>query len=280
MKELFRKTHEAWLTTLMAAFMAKNTESKQTLYDFSDILFRHLTWIENDFIKRGIEYDYDRDHIPIKVDRLKIITENIYSRMVDLELLAINCDDTALRHRIESDLAYMQKVIYKIPDEEVTAFNISRKYKDIELGKEATDALTLFLFEESYKEYELIMIYNYLKAHSDDAFLNRIFQIMIDESFFHLKSFGQMMSDMGILGVPREIHKSLYRVEKVTDFLQDGIIEEENAKEQCKELSDAVAKESPQLADFFDFINEQESYHIELMKEALNHYKEKEMGNG
>jgi len=279
-KELFRKTHEAWLTTLMAAFMAKNTESKQTLYDFSDILFRHLTWIENDFIKRGIEYDYDRDHIPIKVDRLKIITENIYSRMVDLELLAINCDDTALRHRIESDLAYMQKVIYKIPDEEVTAFNISRKYKDIELGKEATDALTLFLFEESYKEYELIMIYNYLKAHSDDAFLNRIFQIMIDESFFHLKSFGQMMSDMGILGVPREIHKSLYRVEKVTDFLQDGIAEEEMAKEQCKELSDAVAKESPQLADFFDFINEQESYHIELMKEALNHYKEKEMGNG
>ena len=278
MKELFRKTHEAWLTTLMAAFMAKNTESKQTLYDFSDILFRHLTWIENDFIKRGIEYDYDRDHIPIKVDRLKVITENIYSRMVDLELLAINCDDLALRHRIESDLAYMQKVVLKIPDEEVTAFNISRKYKDIELGKEATDALTLFLFEESYKEYELIMIYNYLKAHSDDAFLNRIFQIMIDESFFHLKSFGQMMSDMGILGVPREIHKSLYKVEKVTDFLEDGIAEEEAAKEQCKELSDAVAKESPQLAEFFDFINEQESYHIELMKEALNHYKEKSNG--
>ncbi len=278
MKELFRKTHEAWLTTLMAAFMAKDAQSKQTLYDFSDILFRHLTWIENDFIKRGIEYDYDRDHIPIKVDRLKIITENIYSRMVDLELLAINCDDTALRHRIESDLSYMQKVISKIPDEEVTAFNISRKYKDIELGKEATDALTLFLFEESYKEYELIMIYNYLKAHSDDAFLNRIFQIMIDESFFHLKSFGQMMSDMGILGVPREIHKSLYKIERVTDFLEDGIAEEEAAKEQCKELSDAVAKESPQLAEFFDFINEQESYHIELMKEALNHYKEKSNG--
>ena len=278
MKELFRKTHEAWLTTLMAAFMAKDAQSKQTLYDFSDILFRHLTWIENDFIKRGIEYDYDRDHIPIKVDRLKIITENIYSRMVDLELLAINCDDTALRHRIESDLSYMQKVVLKIPDEEVTAFNISRKYKDIELGKEATDALTLFLFEESYKEYELIMIYNYLKAHSDDAFLNRIFQIMIDESFFHLKSFGQMMSDMGILGVPREIHKSLYKIERVTDFLEDGIAEEEAAKEQCKELSDAVAKESPQLAEFFDFINEQESYHIELMKEALNHYKEKSNG--
>jgi len=278
MKELFRKTHEAWLTTLMAAFMSKNVDSKHTLYEFSDILFRHLTWIENDFIKRGIEYDYDRDHIPIKVDRLNIITENIYSRMVDLELLSINCDDTALRHRLESDLAYMQKVVSKIPDEEVTAFNISRKYKDIELGKEATDALTLFLFEESYKEYELIMIYNYLKAHSDDAFLNRIFQIMIDESFFHLRSFGQMMSDMGILGMPREIHKSLYKVEKVTDFLEDGIAEEEAAKEQCKELANAVAKESPQLADFFDFINEQESYHIELMKEALNHYKEKNNG--
>ena len=276
MKNLLKKTHEAWLATLMAAFMAKNAESKQTLYEFSDILFRHFTWIENDLIKRSIEYDYDRDNIPIKVTHLKVMLDNISSRMNDIELLSINCDDDALRHRLESDLRYMKSRVLNLADEDVSsAFAAHRKYKDIELSKEATDALTLFLFEESYKEYELIMIYNYLKAHSSDAFLNRIFQIMIDESFFHLRSFGQMMSDMGILGVPRVIHKSLYQIEKVTDFLEDGILEEEAAKEQCKELSDAVAKESPQLAEFFDFINYQESYHIELMKEALEHYRAK-----
>ena len=276
MKELLKHTHEAWLATLMAAFMAKNGESKHTLYEFSDILFRHFTWIENDLIKNKIEYDYDRDNIPIKVTHLKMMLENISSRMNNIELLSINCDDDALRHRMESDLRYMKSRVLQLDDEDVSdAFAVHRKYKDIELGKEATDSLTLFLFEESYKEYELIMIYNYLKANSNDTFLNRIFQIMIDESFFHLRSFGQMMSDMGILGVPRVLHKSLYKVESVTKFLEDGIEEEENAKEQCRELSEAVAKESKELAEFFDFINYQETYHIELMKEALEYYQEK-----
>ena len=273
MRELLKRTHEVWLATLMGAFMSKNGETKHILYEFSDILFRHFTWIENDLIKRGIDYDYDRDNIPIKVDNLKVMLNNISARMNDIELLSINCDDDALRTRIERDLRYMKEVISKLPDEDVSsAFSVHRNYKGIELGKEATDALTLFLFEESYKEYELIMIYNYLKAHSNDAFLNRIFQIMIDESFFHLRSFGQMMSDMGILGVPRVLHKSLYKVESVTQFLEDGIAEEESAKEQCRELSEAVAKESRELANFFDFINYQESYHIDLMKEALEYY--------
>ena len=48
------------------------------------------------------------------------------------------------------------------------------------------------------------------------------------------------------------------------------------AKEQCRELSEAVAAESEELASFFDFINYQESYHIELMKEALEYYLKKE----
>jgi len=147
-----------------------------------------------------------------------------------------------------------------------------REYLGIKLTDEARDALTLFLFEESYKEYELIMIYNYLQAHSSDAYLNRIFQILIDESVFHLKSFGQMMSEMGILGVPRIIHPSVYQIEDVSDFLRDGIDEEIAAKEMCRELSDAVAKDSPELASFFEFINMQEDYHISLMRDALEYY--------
>jgi len=271
MKTLAIMTHEAWLATLMAGFMSSG-ENKQRLFDFSDILFRHFTWLERELIVGGEEYDYDRDTIPIKVDRLSIILNNIVVRLnqIDLQLTGI---DHALGNRIRSDLHYMREVIAHLPDEEITAFNMERKYENIPLSKEATDALTVFLFEESYKEYELIMIYNYLKAHSEDAYLNRIFQILVDESFFHFKSFGDMMAKMGILGVPRVISKELYQVQDIEKFLFAGIDEELAAKEECRKLSEAVASNSPKLAKFFDFINNQENYHIELMKDALAHYK-------
>ena len=276
MKTLLIRTHEAWLATLMAAFMSKTTENKRVLTEFSDILWRHFTWIEHDLIQKGIEYDYNRENIPVKVDRLSVMIGDIIRRMNDLELLLVHCDDEALKFRIRTDLEYMRYALGRLEDEEVTAFDMSRTYRDIELDKEATDALTLFLFEESYKEYELIMIYNYLKAHSDDAYLNRIFQILIDESFFHLRSFGEMMAEMGILGVPRVIHESLYKVSDIEKFLLDGIDEEIAAKEQCKELSDAVASKSAELAKFFDFINYQENYHIELMRDAVAHFRKKQ----
>ncbi|WP_456392755.1 hypothetical protein [Nitratifractor sp.] len=275
MKTLLVKTHEAWLATLMAAFMSKTTENKRVLTEFSDILWRHFTWIEHDLIRREIDYDYHRENIPIKVERLKVMLADIIRRLNDLELLLVRCEDEALKERIRTDLEYMRYALGRLEDEEVTAFDMNRRYRNIELDREATDALTLFLFEESYKEYELIMIYNYLKAHSDDAFLNWIFQILIDESFFHLRSFGEMMAEMGILGVPRVIHESLYKVSDIEKFLLDGIEEEIAAKDQCKELSDAVASKSDELAKFFDFINYQENYHIELMREAVAHYRQK-----
>jgi rubrerythrin len=161
-------------------------------------------------------------------------------------------------------------------DEKVTAFNMDRKFPGIELTEQATDALTLFLFEETYKEYELIMIYNYLKAHSTDAYLNRIFQILIDESFFHLKRFGEMGAKMGVLAVPRVVMKELYQVDDVVEFLKDGINEELAAKEECRKLSEAVAKDSPELEQFFDFVNKQENYHIALMNDALAHFAKEE----
>jgi len=275
MKELLIKTHELWLVTLMAAFMTKDSEAKRDLTDFSDIIFRHFTWIEKVLTEEEIEYDYNRDEIPIKVDNTKIIYNNIIDRINTLELMLLNLDKEDLKFRIEKDLDYIKYVVSKIEGKEVSAFNAKRVYKNYNLSKEATDAFTLFLFEESYKEYELIMIYNYLKAHSSDDYLNKIFQILVDESFFHLKSFGQMMAVMGILGVPRVIHKSLYQVEDVVQFLKDGIDEELAAKEQCLELSQAVGKDSEELSKFFDFINYQENYHIALMKDALIHYENK-----
>ena len=272
MKTLLIKTHELWLETLMAGLMSHG-ETRIKLYDFSEIIFRHFTWIEHRMITQGETYDYDRDVIPVKVERLSSILDDIARRMSELDLQLAGCTDKNLAQRISSDLKYIGGTLGRLHDVPVRAFNSSRELDGMVLTQEATDALTLFLFEESYKEYELIMIYNYLQAHSADAFLNRIFQIMIDESKFHLRSFGQMMAEMGILGVPRTIHKSLYQIEDVQQFLKDGIEEEIAAKEMCRELSDAVAKDSKELAEFFDFINFQEDYHISLMREALVHYE-------
>jgi hypothetical protein len=272
MKTVMIKTHEAWLTMLMAGFMSK-TDNKQILFNFSDILFRHFTWLENELIEIGEDYSYDRDSIPIKVEKLSELLKNIIHRLEEIDLQLISSPDKDLNSRISTDLKYIKFTLQHMTDENISAFNMSRKYPGRVLSQEATDALTLFLFEETYKEYELIMIYNYLKAHSKDAYLNRIFQILIDESFFHLKSFGDMGSKMGILAVPRIIMKELYQVDDVVQFLYDGIDEELAAKEECKKLSEAVAKDSPEFEKFFDFINHQENYHIALMKDALAHFK-------
>ena len=265
------KTHEVWLEMLMAGFMSR-TENKQVLFDFSDILFRHFTWLEHEVIELGESYSYDRDAIVIKVDRLQDILQDIIKKLDILDLQLLGSPDKELDARIASDIHYMRDVLHHMNDEVVTAFSMERKFPNIALTQEATDALTLFLFEETYKEYELIMIYNYLKAHSDDAYMNRIFQVLIDESFFHLKRFGDMGAKMGILGVPRVIMKELYQIDDVVAFLKDGINEELAAKEECKKLSDAVGKDSVELAKFFDFINHQENYHISLMEDALRHF--------
>lgn len=269
MKQLFAEIHEAWLATQFTGFMSK-TQSRQELYEFSNILFKHLTWIENDFVKNRVDYNYDIKHVPIRVTHLSHMVNNIIERLTSIESQLDSCKDEQLTFRMQSDLSYMKAALEKLPEEEVeSSFSASKNYPNVELTDQAKDALTLFLFEESYKEYELIMVYNYSKANSNNAFLNRIFQILIDESFFHLRSFGQMMSEMGILGVPRSLMEEIYKFDNLEQFLKDGIQEEIGAKEECKKLADAVSESSEHFAAFFTFINNQENYHIALMEEAL-----------
>jgi hypothetical protein len=271
MKKLFKEIHEVWLATQFSGFMSQ-TANRQELYEFSNILFKHLTWIENDFVKQGIDYSYDVNQVPIRVEKLSTMISDILRRFDTIQSELDSCKDEHITFRMSSDLNYIKSALEKLPEEDVTsAFNMKKEYQNIELTQEAKDALTLFLFEESYKEYELIMVYNYSKANSNDAFLNRIFQILIDESFFHLRSFGQMMAEMGILGVPRSLMEEIYKFDDLEQFLKDGIQEEIGAKEECKKLADAVSSSSEHFASFFNFINNQENYHIALMEEALNY---------
>lgn len=273
MKILFKEVHEVWLATQFAGFISK-TNSRQELYEFSNILFKHLTWLENDFIKNGIKYNYSIQHVPIRVDKLSSMINNILERLTSIESKLDSCKDGDITYRMQSDIDYIKAVLERLPDEEVSdRFDSNREYPSVELTPRAKDALTLFLFEESYKEYELIMVYNYSKANSDNVFLNRIFQILVDESFFHLRSFGQMMADMGILSVPRSLMEEIYKFDDLEQFLKDGIEEEKGAKEECKKLAAAVSDSSEHFASFFMFINNQENYHIALMEEALEYIK-------
>jgi N-methylhydantoinase A/oxoprolinase/acetone carboxylase beta subunit len=265
----YQKKHELWLSILFASFAINDEAIKSRLYDFSQIAFRHMKWLGEQALENGEDYNYDREKQLMKRSSVFEVLEALKE---DVKAAQEYYPENILGERIKTDDAYLLEYLSQLlkneqNDQEVTAFNMKREWEDKNLEQEQIDALTLFLFEESYKEYELILVYAYMQARTDNALHFNVFQDLIDESHFHLKSFGNMMAKLGILGLPRELHEMTYIVKDLNKFVTDGIAEEEAAKEMCKELSDAIKDE--ELSKFFDFINFQESYHIELMKKLL-----------
>ena len=267
-KRRFTTIHEGWLKLLFSSFAMEDREWGEKLYDYSEILYRHLRFVETIYVKKGIEYSYERPAIP-----LNFTTEGEAARFCDEVLerieLQLSDDGDPLASRMLHDLAYIRGELQRNFDRmtKVTAFDKSMTIDGVEFKQEALAALMLFLFEERYKEYELIIIYSYAQTKVDDKRLAEIFQILIDESKFHLKSFARMMAKMGILAVPRMVTQEIYRFGSLEKFLRDGIEEERNAKDQCRALAEAV--EDERFQEFFNFINYQEDYHITLMEEAL-----------
>ncbi|WP_353662773.1 ferritin family protein [Hydrogenimonas sp. SS33] len=267
-KRLFTTIHEGWLKLLFSSFSAEDREWGETLYDYSEILYRHLRFVENLYVQKGLEYSYERPGI-----QLTFTTEGEAARFCDevLERIEVQLSDNGdpLAARMLHDLAYIRGVLQKNFDRtaKITAFDRSMTIDGVAFKEEALAALMLFLFEESYKEYELIVVYSYAQTQVEDKRLAEIFQVLIDESKFHLKSFARMMAKMGILAVPRMVTQEIYRFSDLKKFLEEGIEEEKGAKEQCRALAEAV--ENDDFQKFFTFINYQEDYHITLMEEAL-----------
>jgi transcription termination factor NusB len=268
MNKTYQKKHELWLAILFTSFAINNEEIKSRLYDFSQIAFRHMKWLGDAALSQGDDYNYDREYELLRYSTNFAMIEALYEQVQQTQQ---HYPDTALGERIKTDDAYLEEYLQQLLankelDAEITAFNMQRSWEG--LDQESIDALTLFLFEESYKEYELILIYAYMQARTDDRLAYDVYQDLVDESHFHLKSFGNMMAKLGILALPRELHEMTYKITDLQKFLRDGIAEEEAAKEMCIELSSSIKDEK--LSKFFDFINFQESYHIELMKKLLN----------
>ncbi|WP_373035492.1 iron-binding protein [Sulfurimonas sp.] len=269
MNKVYQKKHELWLSITFASFAINDEEIKSRLYDFSQIAFRHMKWLAADILSNADNYNYDRDMMLYKKDNVFDILEALVKEVESIQSVY---GKGILADRIKTDDTYLLEYLAQVLRSEsknkpVTAFNMKREWLDKNLEQDQIDALTLFLFEESYKEYELILVYAYMQARTEDITQYNVFQDLIDESHFHLKSFGDMMAKLGILALPREVHETTYVIKDLKQFVIDGIAEEEAAKVMCKELSDAIKDE--ELSKFFDFINYQESYHIELMRKLL-----------
>ncbi len=269
MNKIYQKKHELWLSITFASFAIKDEGIKSRLYDFAQIAFRHMKWLGSEILEQNDNYNYDRDMMLYKQDNVFDVIETLKGKVEAIQAIY---NDNALGNRIKTDETYLLEYLRQILSDEsnnnaITAFNMKREWLDKDLAQDQIDALTIFLFEESYKEYELILVYAYMQARTSNILRFNIFQDLIDESHFHLKSFGNMMAELGILALPRELHELTYIIKDLDKFIVDGIAEEEAAKIMCKELSDAI--KDKELSKFFDFINYQESYHIELMQKLL-----------
>ena len=267
--QIYRAKHELWLKYLFSSFAISNENIKNKLQDMANIEFRHLKWLSNKLKEEGIKYDYERNHLNIKLDTAFLYYEYLINQT---KMVMKHYEEDVLFARIISDEYYFISTLESLfedtsNDEDILAFNMDRKYLDKNLDEISTDALTLFLFEETYKEYELILIYAYMQNYTDNITLYNVYQDLIDESLFHLKCFGNMLAIMGILAIPRVVLKQFYQRDDIKQFLLDGIDEEKLAKEECRKLAEAVRDD--ELSKFFDFINYQENYHIELMQKAV-----------
>ncbi len=274
--KLFQQKHELWLAILFGSFSILDEEISDILYDFSMIEYRHLTWLGGSLAQEGVSFDYDKGEIDFQAEDYATLFGKLIVQIEKMREVYPN-DEDIMFARFKSDEDYfLQKLNFlqkHVKNEPITAFDKSRKLEHYKLDQTQTNALTLFLFEESYKEYELILVYTYANFFTDSKLLCGIFIDLIYESHFHLKSFARMMAKMGILSIPRTMMEQVYKFDDLEKFLVDGIKEEENAKEECVKLAQMVNHE--ELSNFFYFINYQENYHIELMRKALAHLKEK-----
>ncbi len=266
---LFQAKHELWLHILFSSFAIKDPIIKEKLYEMSQIAFRHLKWIASSYRQDNNYYNYKRSEISIKHD-------DVFKTLLHLKERIHHCQENykenELFFRIQEDEKYLISVIDSWLNDltcnaPITAFNKNLNYQNKELSVKQRDALILFLFEETYKEYELILIYFYMQNYTDSLLHFNVYQDLVDESHFHLKSFGNMLGELGLLALPREVHEMSYKITDLKAFILNGIDEELNAKEECRKLAQAV--QDSELETFFNFINYQENYHIELMKKLL-----------
>jgi rubrerythrin len=264
-----------YLSLLYASFMHPDRKIAEIYEDFGLIEYKHMMWAMNDMVRNNVEFDMDIDSLrDLKVTSTKELREKIISRIEE----SIKCekangiDETTIA-RFKNDEEYLLSLLKNMDDnEKITAFDEHKTLKNIEISPAQADAFNFFLIGETFKEYELITIYSYLKAHvSDNVEAVNCFADLASDSIYHLKRFAKYGAELGTLNFIRSIDKEKYKDIEIIRFLKENIEEEQNAEKECLVLAEKIGNED--LSNFLLFISRQEVYHAELLSRALSHLK-------
>jgi rubrerythrin len=272
--KLIRFEHESFIKFIYASVMVKDDFARHKLNDIALFKYRHMVWAMSDAVSKGIKFNMDfneKEIAKIKVnteeDLLEVLVDDL-----DQNLALYEGIDNPTVNRLRSDDEYFLSEIKRLDMEgEISAFNENKELPGVELEEDAKAALVFFLMEETFKEYELITIYSYLKVHSDIAIANSAFTDLAYDSIYHLKRFAELASKMGVLTLPRPIPHEKYEDIGVVEFLKENIEEEMDAEKQCLILAEKIGNE--ELSNFLLFISRQEVYHGELLQRALEAIK-------
>jgi len=264
-----------YLKFLYASFMTPNREIAEIFEDFGLIEYKHMMWAMNDMVKNKVEFDMDIDSLR---DFKSETTNEVISKLItQIENSIQNSntngvDETTLK-RFKSDEDYMLSVLKTLNDDtKITAFDEHKTLKNVEITPAQADAFNFFLVGETFKEYELITIYSYLKAHiNDNVEAVNCFADLSSDSIYHLKRFAKYAAELGTLSFVRSIDKDKYQNVEIVQFLKENIEEEIGAEKECLILAEKIGNDD--LSNFLLFISRQEVYHAELLERALSHLK-------
>ncbi len=274
MQKLIRFQHESFIKFIYASVMVKEEAAKKLLEDIAIFKYRHMVWAMADAVKAGIDFNMDfktneikKIEVQSEEDLLEVLINDLEENLRSYEEIK-----TLSTNRFKNDDEYFLSRLKKLDLEgKISAFNQSKKLPGINLEEKSKAALVFFLMEETFKEYELITIYSYLKVHSDEVDANSAFTDLAYDSIYHLRRFAQLAGQMGILTLPRPIPTEKYQNIGIVEFLKENIEEEMDAEKQCLILAEKIGNE--ELSNFLLFISRQELYHAELLQRALDAVK-------
>ena len=272
--KFIQKTHESFIKFIYSTAMFQEKDTIEKLNDIALFKYRHLIWLMEDAVSKNVNFNMDFEYEEIRKlkveeesDLLEVLKEDLEKNIALYEGI-----DNPTLNRLRNDDSFFIKELQKLDAEgEIKAFKEHKTLPEIELNEAQKAALTFFLMEETFKEYELITIYSYLKVHSNIAIANSAFTDLAYDSIYHLKRFASLAGKMGVLTLPRPIPHEKYENIGIIEFLKENIEEEMDAEKQCLILAEKIGNE--ELSEFLLFISRQELYHAELLKRALEAIK-------
>jgi rubrerythrin len=263
-----------YLKLLYASFMVEDREIAEIYEDFGLIEYKHMMWAMTDMVKNKVEFDMDIDSLrDLKSDSVNELNQKLISQ-IEASLNNNNTEGVTQEtiNRFKNDEEYMLSILNNIKsDEKITAFDEHKTLKNIEITPKQADAFNFFLVGETFKEYELITIYSYLKAYTSNIDAVNCFADLISDSIYHLKRFAKYASELGTLSFVRSIDKEKYQNVEITNFLTENIEEEIGAEKECLILAEQIGNK--ELSNFLLFISRQEVYHAKLLQRALQTIK-------